>query len=57
MTTNGNGNGTNGNGIPKLRADWIARRREVAAQTGDTNMSQMHFARKGLVTEEMMYVA
>ena len=24
---------------------------------GDTNMSQMHFARKGLVTEEMAYVA
>src|SRR3954467_9130982 len=41
----------------KPREEWIARRREVAAQTGDTNMSQMHFARKGLVTEEMLYVA
>ncbi len=33
------------------------KRREEAARTGDTNMSQMHFARKGLITEEMAYVA
>jgi phosphomethylpyrimidine synthase len=57
MTTNGSNGSSNGNGIPKLRADWVARRKEVAAKTGDTNMSQMHFARKGIVTEEMMYVA
>src|SRR6201995_5669923 len=42
---------------PKLREEWITRRREHAARTGDTNMSQMHFARKGLITEEMAYVA
>jgi phosphomethylpyrimidine synthase len=44
-------------GIPKLRQDWITRRREEAARSGDGNLTQMHFARKGLVTEEMLYVA
>jgi phosphomethylpyrimidine synthase len=41
----------------KPRAEWIVRRREQAAHTGDDNVSQMHFARKGLITEEMLYVA
>src|SRR5262245_3836209 len=41
----------------KLRDEWIARRREQAARTGDENVSQMHFARKGLITEEMLYIA
>ncbi len=40
-------------GIPKRRADWIAPR----VARGDTNFSQMHYARKGIVTEEMQYVA
>jgi phosphomethylpyrimidine synthase len=63
MTTNGGDNGNRdgkgvpGTGIPKLRAEWIARRRAEAVRSGDNNVSQMHFARKGLVTEEMMYVA
>jgi phosphomethylpyrimidine synthase len=39
------------------REEWIVRRREQAARTGDSNISQMHFARKGLITEEMLYVA
>src|SRR5581483_5432692 len=26
-------------------------------RTGDENVSQMHFARKGLITEEMLYIA
>jgi phosphomethylpyrimidine synthase len=39
------------------REEWIARRREQAARTGDDNVSQMHYARKGLITEEMLYVA
>jgi phosphomethylpyrimidine synthase len=39
------------------REEWIVRRREQAARTGDSNVSQMHFARKGLITEEMLYVA
>ena len=42
---------------PKLREEWITRRREQATRTGDNNVSQMHFARKGLITEEMLYVA
>jgi phosphomethylpyrimidine synthase len=54
------GNGKNGNANasrPKVREEWIGRRRTEAARTGDDNFSQMHFARKGLVTEEMLYVA
>jgi phosphomethylpyrimidine synthase len=41
----------------KPREEWIVRRREQAARTGDNNVSQMHYARKGLITEEMLYVA
>jgi phosphomethylpyrimidine synthase len=50
---------TNGHNheVTKPREEWTARRRTQAAQTGDDNMSQMHFARKGLITEEMVYVA
>src|SRR5262250_1915509 len=54
------GNGKNGstNGPrPRPREEWIARRRDEAARSGEDNFSQMHFARKGLVTEEMLYVA
>src|SRR6185312_3062536 len=55
---NGNSNGHNGNGwIQKPREKWISKRRDEAARTGDDNVSQMHFARKGLITEEMAYVA
>src|SRR5215471_18035596 len=51
-------NGDNGaEGRPKPRAEWIARRRAAADETSDHNFSQMHFARKGLITEETMYVA
>ena len=64
MSTQGNGH-SNGNGhvngndyaVPQPRKDWIVKRKEEAARTGDWNMSQMHFARKGLITEEMAYVA
>jgi phosphomethylpyrimidine synthase len=34
-----------------MRSDWIAKRR------GQANVTQMHLARRGLVTEEMAYVA
>ncbi|MBD2258499.1 phosphomethylpyrimidine synthase [Pseudanabaena sp. FACHB-2040] len=34
-----------------MRAEWIAKRQ------GQANVSQMHYARQGLVTEEMQYVA
>ncbi len=41
----------------KPREEWITRRKAEAAQSGDDNVSQMHYARKGLITEEMLYVA
>ena len=42
---------------PGRAPNGSSKRREEAARTGDTNMSQMHFARKGLLTEEMLFVA
>src|SRR5271167_4961065 len=54
MSGNGHQHSGNGNGAPKMRAEWIARRK---ADNSDGNFSQMHYARKGLVTEEMLYVA
>jgi phosphomethylpyrimidine synthase len=43
--------------VPKPRAEWIAKRKAEAAQAGDTNFSQMHYARRGIVTEEMAFIA
>ncbi|MFN2377212.1 MAG: phosphomethylpyrimidine synthase ThiC [Candidatus Binatia bacterium] len=40
-------------GLPLLREPWTKRRREL----GTANMSQMHWARRGIVTEEMMFCA
>jgi phosphomethylpyrimidine synthase len=41
-----------------LRDSWIEKREaDQASANGSRNMSQMHLARKGLVTEEMAYVA
>lgn len=34
-----------------MRAEWVAKRR------GQSNVSQMHYARQGVITEEMQYVA
>src|SRR6516164_2437261 len=49
------GNGSNGNTqVPKPRTEWLAQRK---ASNQDGNFSQMHYARRGLVTEEMVYVA
>ena len=42
-----------GVGLPKRRAPWIKAREA----RGDTNFSQMHYARKGEVTEEMRFIA
>jgi phosphomethylpyrimidine synthase len=56
MNGNGNGNGTP-TSVPKPREEWIVKRKAEAERSGDQNMSQMHFARKGLVTEEMLFVA
>ncbi|HEX3376198.1 MAG TPA: phosphomethylpyrimidine synthase ThiC, partial [Candidatus Acidoferrales bacterium] len=49
-----NGNGHDGSGASRLRAEWIARRK---SETTNGNFSQMHYARQGMVTEEMRYVA
>src|SRR6201982_3095234 len=38
-------------------AGGIVKRKAEAEKTGDLNMSQMHFARKGMITEEMAFVA
>jgi phosphomethylpyrimidine synthase len=40
-------------GLPKLRQPWIDRR----VARGDSNHSQMHYARAGEITEEMRFVA
>ena len=40
-------------GAPKLRQKWV----EARIQRGDSNFSQMHYARRGEITEEMRFVA
>jgi phosphomethylpyrimidine synthase len=40
-------------GLPKLRREWISAREK----RGDKNFSQMHYARQGIITEEMRFVA
>ncbi len=40
-------------GLPRNRAAWIAERE----QRGDTNFSQLHYARQGMITEEMRFAA
>ncbi len=51
-------NGTNSTATSaRPREEWIARRKAEAAKSGDNNVSQMHYARKRLITEEMLYVA
>lgn len=60
MSSNGNGKVVLENNLSSPttpRAEWVVRRKEEAARTGDWNMSQMHFARQGKITEEMAYVA
>ena len=49
-----NGNGHNGNGAGRPRAEWISHRK---SENRDGNFSQMHFARQGLITDEMRYIA
>src|SRR6266498_319578 len=52
---NGNGNnGSDGAGANRPRAEWISLRK---AENADGNFSQMHYARRGVLTEEMAYVA
>jgi phosphomethylpyrimidine synthase len=40
-------------GLPKLREEWVTDRLKSA----EGNLSQMHYARRGVITEEMTYVA
>eukprot|EP00188_Purpureofilum_apyrenoidigerum_P005747 Plantae.Rhodophyta-Purpureofilum_apyrenoidigerum.ctg7826.p1 GENE.Plantae.Rhodophyta-Purpureofilum_apyrenoidigerum.ctg7826~~Plantae.Rhodophyta-Purpureofilum_apyrenoidigerum.ctg7826.p1 ORF type:complete len:615 (-),score=132.94 Plantae.Rhodophyta-Purpureofilum_apyrenoidigerum.ctg7826:272-2116(-) len=40
-------------GIPKLRSEWIKRRED----RGDKQFTQMYYAKKGMITEEMLYCA
>ncbi len=40
-------------GLPKMRQSWIERR----VSRGDRNFSQMHYARRGEITEEMRFCA
>jgi len=41
-----------------VRTDWIEKREaNAAAANGNRNISQMHFARQGIITEEMQYIA
>ena len=47
-------NGSNGLSVPKPRAEWIANRK---ASNTDGNFSQMCYARKGVTTDEMAYIA
>src|SRR6202795_5245202 len=49
-----NGNNNDVDSVPKPRAEWIARRKR---ENTDGNFSQMHYARQGVVTEEMGYIA
>ncbi|MDB4976723.1 MAG: phosphomethylpyrimidine synthase [Myxococcaceae bacterium] len=38
-------------GLPKRRAEWVKKR------AGGANVTQLHYARKGLITEEMRFCA
>ena len=40
-------------GLPKLRQPWVDER----LANDDGNRSQMHYARKGIITKEMQYIA
>ena len=40
-------------GLPKLRQSWIQKRED----RGDKVFTQMHYAKKGIITEEMHYAA
>ena len=40
-------------GLPKRRQAWV----DARIARGDSNFSQMHYARRGVITEEMRFVA
>eukprot|EP00775_Hariotina_reticulata_P012598 gene12598-12730_t len=43
-------------GLPKLRASWVAAR-EACSEQGSSFQTQMYFARQGVITPEMAFVA
>src|SRR5947209_18439598 len=47
---------SNGNGytVPQPRAEWLAERKQ---ENTSGNFSQMHYARQGVITEEMSFIA
>src|SRR5260370_38524498 len=49
-----NGSGHNVSQVPKPRAEWLAQRKRANT---NGNFSQMHYARQGVITDEMGYVA
>src|SRR4029453_9833092 len=51
--TSGPADGARADGLPPLRAPWIAAREPRA----DGNRTQMHWARRGIVTQEMAFAA
>jgi phosphomethylpyrimidine synthase len=44
-------------GLPKLRAPWIEARLKSVTDGDSGNRSQMHYARRGIITQEMKFVA
>jgi phosphomethylpyrimidine synthase len=40
-------------GLPKLRSEWVARRNA----RGDKVQTQQHYAKQGIITEEMAFCA
>src|ERR1700726_3317452 len=52
--TSTNGNGSNGYTVPQPRAEWLAPRKQ---ENKSGNFSQMHYARQGVLTEEMSFIA
>ncbi len=40
-----------------IRDTWIEKRLAAAGANGARNVTQMHLARQGVITEEMEYVA
>ncbi|KAG0484154.1 hypothetical protein HPP92_012238 [Vanilla planifolia] len=40
-------------GLPKIRKDWVSRREQL----GDPRYTQMYYAKKGIITEEMLFCA
>src|SRR5260370_461724 len=51
---NGRNNDNDLDAVLKPRTEWLAKRK---AENKDGNFSQMHYARQGVMTDEMQYIA